>query len=264
MPPATSDSITETLYLRLVPTDYDIWPAPLTAKSKETLSLILQELRPLIATPRGLVLHVGPSSHFGPPSAQPGRADRGIPMITPRIAFTLSAHGRVTGIQLHESSIAPAIDSTLLRALHLADSLRSLAGLLLDVGGDTADTPDTLRLHLSTSTSVESTVATLPFLRGRLPLYHMTAVKPDRRNRAPSYPSAARQARAEGSVLIQFVVDTAGRVDLSTVRLLQPTYREFIQAVLERLPSFRYRSAQIGRCRVRELVEQPFVFNIAQ
>jgi protein TonB len=74
------------------------------------------------------------------------------------------------------------------------------------------------------------------------------------------YPDMLRSASVEGEVLAQFVVDTTGRVDMSTFKVLKSTHDLFAQAVKQALQSARYSPAEIGGRKVRQLVQQPFTF----
>ena len=69
--------------------------------------------------------------------------------------------------------------------------------------------------------------------------------------------------RVEGSVLTQFVVDTAGMADPTTLKVLKSTHELFVQAVSRALPDMRFLPAQVGGRSVKQLVELPFVFQIA-
>lgn len=76
------------------------------------------------------------------------------------------------------------------------------------------------------------------------------------------YPEPARQANLSGQVLGQFVVDTMGLADLSTFRVLHTTNPWFTAAVYGALPFFRFVPAQIKGHKVRELIQQPYAFNV--
>jgi protein TonB len=78
----------------------------------------------------------------------------------------------------------------------------------------------------------------------------------------PSYPDILRQGGVEGEVLAQFVVDTTGRVDVSSFRVLRSTHALFEQAVRSALPRMRFLPAEVGGRKVKQLVQQPFVFNL--
>lgn len=81
---------------------------------------------------------------------------------------------------------------------------------------------------------------------------------------APQYPAALRSAGIAGEVDAQFVVDTTGRVDTSTIKITKSTNLQFAQAVRTALPLMRFIPAEgpHGR-RVRQLLQQPFTFNIS-
>ena len=79
-------------------------------------------------------------------------------------------------------------------------------------------------------------------------------------NRPPRYPDRMRNARVEGEVLIQFVVDSLGVPDMNSVKVLRSTYPDFTMAVRTALPEFRFYPAQIAGRPVRQRVQMPFEF----
>ena len=81
---------------------------------------------------------------------------------------------------------------------------------------------------------------------------------------APGYPSALAQARVEGRVLAEFVVDTTGRVELDSFHALESTNPVFTEAVEAALAGLRYRPATIDGRPVRQIVQQPFLFSLDQ
>ena len=76
----------------------------------------------------------------------------------------------------------------------------------------------------------------------------------------PRYPDLLRSAGVEGEVLAQFVVDTSGRVEPGSIRVLRTSHPLFAQAVERVLPLARFVPAEAGSRRVRQLVQQPFAF----
>ena len=80
----------------------------------------------------------------------------------------------------------------------------------------------------------------------------------------PRYPESLRSAGVDGRVLVQFTVDTAGRVDLSSVRILESTHDLFTRAVRDALGKFRFVPAQVGGRRVSALAQMPFEFHITR
>jgi protein TonB len=81
---------------------------------------------------------------------------------------------------------------------------------------------------------------------------------------APRYPDILKAAGVEGDVVISFVVDTTGRVDMSRVVVLKSSHSLFDAAVRAALPAMRFLPAEVGGRKVRQLVQQPFVFHIVR
>jgi TonB family protein len=81
--------------------------------------------------------------------------------------------------------------------------------------------------------------------------------------RPPRYPEILRRDRTEGAVLATYVVDTLGRVEPESFRALTATHPLFEQAVRSAVLGMRFRAAEVGGQRVRQLVEQRFVFRLA-
>ncbi len=79
---------------------------------------------------------------------------------------------------------------------------------------------------------------------------------------APAYPPHLLERNVEGSALVSFVVDTTGRVDTLSFRVLRATHPEFAEAVRAALPGMRFRPAILQGNRVRQLVQQSFRFRI--
>jgi protein TonB len=79
---------------------------------------------------------------------------------------------------------------------------------------------------------------------------------------SPRYPDILKSAGVEGEVVVAFVVDTTGRADVSSLKILKSTHELFAAAVRTALPSMRFLPAEVGGHKVKQLVQQPFVFNI--
>jgi protein TonB len=83
-------------------------------------------------------------------------------------------------------------------------------------------------------------------------------------NPPPRYPDMLRSANVEGEVLAQFVVDTRGRVDMITFRVLRSSHELFTSAVRQHLSVSRYYPAEIGGQKVKQLVQQTFNFALTK
>lgn len=79
---------------------------------------------------------------------------------------------------------------------------------------------------------------------------------------APIYPADLESRGIEGHVIIRFVVDSTGRVDVTTMLTVEATHAAFDRAVREALPLMRFRPAMVGTRPVRQLAEQLFKFEI--
>jgi len=76
----------------------------------------------------------------------------------------------------------------------------------------------------------------------------------------PAYPAELKAAKVSGVVLAQFVVDTLGRAEVSTFKVLKSDHQLFTEAVKNTLPDLRFIPAEVGGRKVKQLVQQPFTF----
>jgi periplasmic protein TonB len=76
----------------------------------------------------------------------------------------------------------------------------------------------------------------------------------------PAYPEMLKSSGVEGEALVQFVVDTTGRAETGSFKVLRASHEAFGQAVRAALPRMRFLPAEIGGRKVRMLVQQPFAF----
>lgn len=79
---------------------------------------------------------------------------------------------------------------------------------------------------------------------------------------APAYPLSMLKAHISGAVKAQYIVDTTGFADTTSLKIMSATNPEFVAAVREALPYMRFEPARIGALKVRQLVEQQFSFKI--
>jgi protein TonB len=81
---------------------------------------------------------------------------------------------------------------------------------------------------------------------------------------APRYPDMLRQAGVEGEVLAQFVVDTTGKAEPGSLKILKSSHDMFVQSVKNALPNMKFIPAEVGGRKVKQLVQQPFTFSISK
>jgi protein TonB len=79
---------------------------------------------------------------------------------------------------------------------------------------------------------------------------------------APAYPLALLREGVQGSVMTQYVVDTTGYADTSSLKVLRSSHPDFTASVRSALPYMRFFPAKVGDKHVRQLVEQEFSFRI--
>ncbi|MHB1222709.1 MAG: energy transducer TonB [Gemmatimonadaceae bacterium] len=79
---------------------------------------------------------------------------------------------------------------------------------------------------------------------------------------SPNYPSLLQSQGVTGRVVAQFVVDTTGHIEVGSFEVLESSHELFSAAVRRALPEMRFSPAEVGGRKVRQLVQQPFVFDI--
>lgn len=80
----------------------------------------------------------------------------------------------------------------------------------------------------------------------------------------PNYPPALRAADVTGQVLVEFVVDSAGHVEMGTVHVLNSDDALFTRAVREALPRMQFTPADSAGRKVPERLEMPFTFGVGE
>ena len=81
-----------------------------------------------------------------------------------------------------------------------------------------------------------------------------------RNNPQPRYPDVLKRDGVEGSFVVEFVVDSTGRVDEKTMSFPSTAHPMFLRAVRDALLHSRYFPAELAGVRVRQLVQQQFSF----
>ena len=76
----------------------------------------------------------------------------------------------------------------------------------------------------------------------------------------PVYPSKLRGTRLEGEVLVQFIVDERGFADMNSFKVLRSTDNEFSESVRRAVRASSYHPAEYHGRKVKQLVQQPFMF----
>ena len=86
----------------------------------------------------------------------------------------------------------------------------------------------------------------------------------DPTSEGPAYPPHLLARNVQGAVLVQFVVDTTGRPDLASFRVIATTDTAFASAVRQSMLHMHFRPAKLQGRPVPQLVEQNFLFKISK
>ena len=78
----------------------------------------------------------------------------------------------------------------------------------------------------------------------------------------PRYPESLRRAGIEGDVMVKFVVDTTGMIDMRQVEILSSAHELFTNAVRESLARMRFSPSMAGERKVKALAVMPFRFRL--
>lgn len=89
-----------------------------------------------------------------------------------------------------------------------------------------------------------------------------TLAEPIPETLVPRYPRELRSREVRGSVIAEFVVDTAGRIEPATFRVISSDDPAFTASVRELLPRARFLPAINEGKLVRQVVRQTFVFDL--
>lgn len=80
----------------------------------------------------------------------------------------------------------------------------------------------------------------------------------------PTFPASLRQSGRAGRVLVQFVVDTTGRAEMSGFKVMETSDPLFAESVRDVLPRYRFSPGEAGGRKVRTLVQLPFDFTLVR
>jgi outer membrane biosynthesis protein TonB len=173
-----------------------------------------------------------------------------------QVVFYAHRDGTIDQVLLSQSTLSPALDSTLMAAVQRLDSNRTLPAFPSEIA------PDLIRLRLTLGGRDRRSPGQ-PFFVTRQATWKLDRpASGSRYNRAPEYPVNARLAGVTDSLVLSFVIDETGAAVMSTARFLAGTYRDFKLAVLEVIPGYKFNPAMIAGCPVAQRVAMPFVFSL--
>jgi TonB family protein len=80
----------------------------------------------------------------------------------------------------------------------------------------------------------------------------------------PRYPRTMEMMAVPGRVMIQFIIDTTGGVELRSIEVVQSTHEAFEAPARESVAGALFRPARLGALPVRQLTRQPISFAVRQ
>lgn len=247
-PAENPETRTTTVFLALGSADSTLQLSPLL------LSYIAQDIaRPIMRSDRDADgrLRLRPADDAYPPHVMLSEG-----------YFTLRPDGSLADVDLSN-----VVHEGFREALQAAfDSVAARGG----VGGFDAQGLLEIPLVLGLITEIDTTLGVAPLFTLEMPENRLAMAMPN--NIPPPYPEAARQAYAEATLLMTFIVDVDGRPRASSVRFVEASPRvtpevwvhlpAFEQSIRRSLRRYRYRPAEFLGCKVAMWVQQPFSFRL--
>ena len=141
-------------------------------------------------------------------------------------------------------------------------SIVAAVALALACAVDRPDSPDRSNRSHSVTEQARPSVSTQPLDPAGSTFFEFQVDKPvtPLQSLQVQYPPALKRSGVSGEVLAQFVVDQTGRVDMSTFSLLNAPDPQFSAAVKAALPTWQLEPATLRGKKVKQLVQQSFVF----
>lgn len=147
-------------------------------------------------------------------------------------------------------------------------AIRLGALAVLVIGGTFAATSPLLARELG-AVRVSDALQTMNFARRSLPQPPMREFKVDTQTTIaansplPRYPDELSASKVSGNARVQFVVDTMGRADPLTLKVIQTSHSPFSESVRSALPFMRFVSARVADRKVKQLVQVNFQFDVS-
>lgn len=208
--------------------------------------------------PRAIAMESWPGTfyHGVGQKHDPGAPTSGVGPLTGQVHFKLR-EGRVR--ELAWALLPDSRDVTLAiqAAIERADSLQYFAGLRTPSGqpGGTVRLDVTMTAEAPPSASMALMKVRMPYIRIDTPV-HIVHIP------TPKYPEAAARHGIRGDVALQYVVNENGRVNRSSIRVIDPSYQEFIDAAVDAVAAGQFSPARAGGCAVKSLVRQRIRFRM--
>jgi hypothetical protein len=166
------------------------------------------------------------------------------------IALHVRYDGEVSDLRIDSAGPSAAFDDSVVSAVHEAANFRALEFQKADRVRE-----DSLSLFVRASVRPGTIGADEPEAQAIL--------VPG--NPEPFFPADASHHGRTDEILVEFIVNQAGRADPDgTFRVLSAKYSDFYTVVINTLVHMRFVPAQVHGCAVKQLVQLPFRFTFAR
>ena len=172
------------------------------------------------------------------------------------LGFRLTDTGELADTNIVIATLSPEFNASLVAAVRRADSAHALP----PPDGEVKRDHGQVALRIVDLKRVDSTAYAIGLVRIAVPI-----LNPDqwaeRLNDPPmAYPDVSIEEGENDDVTVQFVVNTNGRADTASLRILQGGHREFMLSAVQALAATRFKPASIGGCPVPQMVQQHYTY----
>ena len=171
-----------------------------------------------------------------------------------QLLFAVDSAGQADSSSVQATSTSVLLNAALLQALHHARA----AGEVLLPRAPRQKRPTTASLDLLSST--DTLPGAIPLVAIRLIGLRVDSVARRVTTSYPVYPPAADSLQVSDTVLLEFIIDTIGRVVPWSLRLREGQYREFIEEAIKAVLRATYAPARTQGCSLPLLVQQRVAF----
>lgn len=77
-----------------------------------------------------------------------------------------------------------------------------------------------------------------------------------------TYPAPLLRNGIEGDCIVRVAVDTTGKPDMSSFKIVRSTHEQFCASAREAVNKMTFRAAHIRAEKVRQVIQLPFIFNL--
>ena len=172
------------------------------------------------------------------------------------LLFRLTETGQLADTNILVATASPEFNASLVAAVRRADSASAFP--LPD--GDVKRDNGRIVLRIVDFEQTGQARGAVGLVRIAVPVLQIDAPARALNDPAAHFPQSAIDEGRNDDITVQFVVNSSGRADTASLRVLQGGHRDFALAALEALAATRFTPAQIGGCAVPELVQMRYTF----